>query len=135
MADVEQIKQDIADLQAAESGAVSELEALADQVAQLKDAGASAVTDDQLEELHNNLQAVTSGLVEATQSASGGGQAAPPDAGGAAPDAGGGDVAPGAGAPDTAPAAAPDTGAAPDTNPAEGAETPAEAPAPGDDVT
>jgi len=77
MADVEQIKQDILDLQAAQVGAVGELQALADQVAALKDAGASAVTDEQLAVLHDNLQSVTSALVTATQQAQGGGEAPP----------------------------------------------------------
>jgi len=81
MADVEQIKQDILDLQAAQVGAVGELQALADQVAALKDAGASAVTDEQLSTLHDNLQSVTSALVTATQQAQGGlgGGGAPPE--------------------------------------------------------
>ena len=69
MADVEQIKSDIEALQAAEADAVEELQTLADQVAALKDAGASNVSDADLEQLHNNIQAVTSGLRAGVQSA------------------------------------------------------------------
>lgn len=96
MADVAQIKQDITDLQGAQAGAVNELQTLADQVAQLQSAGADAITDAQLEELHNNLQSVTSALSQATSEAQGGGAQAPAagDAtAGGAPAAG--DTAPG----------------------------------------
>ena len=69
MADVEQIKSDIEALQAAEADAVEELQTLADQVQALKDAGASNVSDADLEQLHDNIQAVTSGLRSGVQAA------------------------------------------------------------------
>ena len=69
MADVEQIKADIAELQAAEAAAVTELQTLADQVQALKEAGADNVSQADLDQLHDNIQAVTSSLASATQAA------------------------------------------------------------------
>ena len=69
MADVEQIKSDIEALQAAEADAVEELQTLADQVEALKNAGASNVSDAVLEQLHENIQAVTTGLRAGVQAA------------------------------------------------------------------
>jgi multidrug resistance efflux pump len=66
MADIAQIQADITALQNAEHAAVAELQTLADQVASLE---AGAVTAEQLDALHDNLQSVTSSLVAATQSA------------------------------------------------------------------
>ena len=69
MADIEQIQADIAALQDAEAAAANELQDLADLISQLREAGASAVTDAQLEQLHDSLQSVTTQLTAATQSA------------------------------------------------------------------
>jgi hypothetical protein len=66
MADIAQIQSDIVALQNAEHAAVTELQALADMVASLE---AGTITTEQLNELHDNLQSVTSSLVAATQSA------------------------------------------------------------------
>jgi type II secretory pathway component PulM len=76
MADITQIQSDITALQNAEHAAVAELQALADMVASLE---AGNVTAEQLDELHGNLQAVTSGLVAATQSAQAGAGQPHPD--------------------------------------------------------
>jgi hypothetical protein len=78
MADVEQIRADITALQDAEAAASGELQTLADQVAALRQAGASNITDADLEQLHENIQAVTSGLVAATQQAQESANPAPP---------------------------------------------------------
>lgn len=69
MADIEQIKADVAALQDAGAAAANELQALVDTVAALKEAGPGAVTEDQLNALHDNLQSVTTALTAATQSA------------------------------------------------------------------
>lgn len=69
MADIEQIKADVAALQDAGAAAANELQALVDTVAALKEGGANAVTDEQLANLHDNLQSVTTALTAATQSA------------------------------------------------------------------
>lgn len=69
MADIEQIKADVAALQDAEAAAASELGQLADLVTAMRQSGAAAVTDEQLAELHDSLQSVTTALTAATQSA------------------------------------------------------------------
>ena len=69
MADIAQIQADVAALQDAGAAAANELQTLVDTVTSLREAGASAVTDEQLDALHDNLQSVTTALTAATQSA------------------------------------------------------------------
>lgn len=66
MADVEQIKTDIAALQQAQAAASAELGELANMVETLQ---AGTVTQDQLDALHDRLAAVTSSLVSSVQDA------------------------------------------------------------------
>jgi multidrug resistance efflux pump len=66
MADIAQIQADVKALQDAEAAAANELQALADSVAELQ---AGAVSQEQIENLHDSLQSVTTSLVAATQSA------------------------------------------------------------------
>ena len=69
MADIAQIQADVAALQDAGAAAANELQDLADTVAQLREAGADNISDADLEQLHDNLQSVTTSLTAATQSA------------------------------------------------------------------
>jgi hypothetical protein len=66
MADIAQIQADVAALKDAEAAAADELEKLANLLGSLQ---AGQVTQAQLDELHDNLQSVTTQLVAATQSA------------------------------------------------------------------
>lgn len=69
MADLTQIQNDVAALKDAQAAAADELEALANQVNDLRNAGADNVSDEDLATLHDNLQSVTTALTAATQSA------------------------------------------------------------------
>lgn len=63
-AQVDQIKADVAALQAASAAAANQIGVLTDQVLALQ---AGEITDDQIANLHNALQAVTSELVAAVE--------------------------------------------------------------------
>jgi len=70
---IDQIKADVADLQAASAAAASQISTLTDQILALQ---AGMITDDQIDNLHNALAGVTSELVtavEQSQAALGGG--------------------------------------------------------------
>jgi hypothetical protein len=60
----DQIKADVAALQAASAAAADQIAVLTDQVLALQ---AGSITDDQIENLHNALAAVTSELVTAVE--------------------------------------------------------------------
>jgi hypothetical protein len=63
-AQIDQIKNDVAALQAASAAAADQIAALTDQVLALQ---AGDITDDQITNLHDALQAVTSELVTAVE--------------------------------------------------------------------
>jgi hypothetical protein len=69
MTDISQIQADVAALQDAEAAAADELATLASQVNAMREAGANNVSDEDLAQLHDNLQSVTSALTLATESA------------------------------------------------------------------
>jgi hypothetical protein len=60
----DQIKEDVAALQAASAAAADQIAVLTDQVLALQ---AGSITDDQIDNLHNALAAVTSELVTAVE--------------------------------------------------------------------
>lgn len=64
MADTQQIIDDVAALQAASAAAADQIATLTDQVLALQ---AGEITDDQIENLHNALAAVTAELVKAVE--------------------------------------------------------------------
>lgn len=64
MADTQQIKDDVAALQAASAAAADQIAVLTDQVLALQ---AGQITDDQINNLHEALAAVTSELVTAVE--------------------------------------------------------------------
>ncbi|HEY7421446.1 MAG TPA: hypothetical protein VH541_05505 [Gaiellaceae bacterium] len=63
-ASVDQIKEDVAALQAASAAAADQIAALTDQVLALQ---AGEITDEQIDNLHRALQGVTSELVGAVE--------------------------------------------------------------------
>lgn len=63
-AQIDQIKQDVADLQAAGAAAAAQIAALTDQVLALQ---AGDISDEQIANLHNALAEVTSSLNAAVQ--------------------------------------------------------------------
>jgi uncharacterized coiled-coil protein SlyX len=67
MADIAQIKADVAALQDAQAAAANELESLTNIIAQLQ--AGTPVSEEQLEALHESLQSVTTSLTAATQAA------------------------------------------------------------------